>query len=126
MSGHDRPEQAVTFKRNGWSRWAGICNASVEVSLDTLCEQSGYSPGHLIRSFKHYFGFTPHAYLINYRIQYGQQELKRGRPIAETAVNSGFADQPHFQRTFKKLLAATPKQYQRSLLNQQIDTAGGK
>ncbi|MCK2148047.1 MULTISPECIES: AraC family transcriptional regulator [Pseudomonadota] len=101
-------------------------HASVEVSLDTLCEQSGYSPGHLIRSFKHHFGFTPHAYLINYRIQYGQQELKRGRPIAETAVNSGFADQPHFQRTFKKLLAATPKQYQRSLLNQQIDTAGGK
>lgn len=24
MSGHDRPEQAVTFKRNGWSRWRGI------------------------------------------------------------------------------------------------------
>ena len=24
MSGHDHPEQAVTFKRNGWSRWAGI------------------------------------------------------------------------------------------------------
>ncbi len=28
MSGHDRPEQAVTFKRNGRSRWAGICNIS--------------------------------------------------------------------------------------------------
>ncbi len=26
MSGHDRPEQAVTFKRNGWSRWRGIRN----------------------------------------------------------------------------------------------------
>ena len=25
MSGHDHPEQAVTFKRNGRSRWAGIC-----------------------------------------------------------------------------------------------------
>jgi AraC-like DNA-binding protein len=101
-------------------------HASLEVSLDTLCELSGYSPGHLIRSFKRHFGFTPHAYLINYRIQYGQRELKRGKPIAETAVNVGFADQPHFQRTFKKLLAATPKQYRQSLLNQQIDTAGGK
>ena len=27
MSGHDQPEQAVTFKRNGRSRWAGICNS---------------------------------------------------------------------------------------------------
>ena len=26
MSGHVSPEQAVTFKRNGRSRWAGICN----------------------------------------------------------------------------------------------------
>jgi AraC-like DNA-binding protein len=101
-------------------------HASVEVSLDTLCERSGYSPGHLIRSFKHHFGFTPHAYLINYRIQRGQQELKRGKPIAETALNVGFADQPHFQRTFKKLLAATPKQYRQSLLNKQKDTTGGK
>lgn len=73
-----------------------------------------------------HFGFTPHAYLINYRIQRGQRELKHGKPIAETALNVGFADQPHFQRTFKKLLAATPKQYRQSLLNQQIDTAGGK
>lgn len=101
-------------------------HAIEEVSLDTLCEISGYSPCHLIRTFKHYFGFTPHAYLINYRIQRGQHELKQGVPIAETALNTGFADQPHFQRTFKKLLAATPKQYRQSLLNQQIDTTGGE
>lgn len=97
-----------------------------EVSLDTLCERSGYSPGHLIRIFKHYFGLTPHAYLTNYRIQCGQQALKRGKPIAEIALNIGFADQSHFQRTFKKLMAATPKQYRLSLLNQQINTTSGK
>ena len=101
-------------------------HSAVEVSLDTLCERSGYSPGHLIRAFKHYYGFTPHAYLINYRVQRGQQELKCGKPIAEAALSTGFADQPHFQRTFKRLLAATPKQYRESLLNQQINTAEGK
>jgi AraC-like DNA-binding protein len=98
----------------------------MEVSLDMLCEHSGYSPGHLIRVFKHHFGLTPHAYLINYRIQLGQQDLKGGKPIAEIAHNAGFADQPHFQRTFKRLLAATPKQYRQSLLNQQINTTGRK
>lgn len=101
-------------------------NASAEVSLETLCERSGYSPGHLIRAFKHYFGLTPHAYLINHRVQRGQQALKLGKPIAETALNAGFADQPHFQRTFKRLLAATPKQYRQSLLNHQVHTAGGE
>lgn len=89
-------------------------HAAGEVSLDVLCERSGYSPGHLIRAFKQHFGLTPHAYLINRRIQLGQRELKRGTPIAEAALKAGFTDQPHFQRTFKKLVAATPNQYRRS------------
>lgn len=32
-----------------------------DVSLDTLCEISGYSAGHLIRAFRQYFGLTPHC-----------------------------------------------------------------
>ncbi|WP_343845409.1 AraC family transcriptional regulator [Bowmanella denitrificans] len=101
-------------------------HADEEISLDGLCERSGYSPGHLVRAFRQHFGLTPHAYLINCRIQLGQQALKQGLPIAETALQAGFADQPHFQRTFKKLLAATPRQYQQSLVNQQIQGAERK
>ncbi|WP_136067596.1 AraC family transcriptional regulator [Modicisalibacter radicis] len=88
--------------------------AAKEISLDDLCQRSGYSPGHLIRAFKQHFGLTPHAYLINRRIQLGQRELKGGKPIAEAALSAGFSDQPHFQRTFKRLVAATPSQYRQS------------
>ena len=91
-----------------------------EVSLDTLCEISGYSQGHLIRAFRQTFGLTPHAFLINRRIQLGQLELKKGVPIADAAMNAGFADQSHFQRTFKRLMAATPNQYRRPLLGQKV------
>ena len=93
-------------------------HAAQDVSLDALCQRSGYSPGHLIRAFRQHFGLTPHAYLINRRIQLGQRELKQGTPIAEAALNAGFSDQPHFQRTFKRLVAATPNQYRRSLPEQ--------
>ncbi|MBD3894991.1 AraC family transcriptional regulator [Halomonas sp. ML-15] len=93
-------------------------HAIQEVSLDTLCRRSGYSAGHLIRAFKQHFGLTPHAYLINRRVQLGQRELKLGKPIAEAALNAGFSDQPHFQRTFKRLVAATPHQYRCPLLEQ--------
>lgn len=82
-----------------------------EVSLDLLCRQAEISPGHLIRCFKQHFCMTPHAYVINRRIQLGQSALRLGRPIAEVALESGFSDQPHFQRMFKRLLAATPGQY---------------
>ncbi|HDZ45581.1 hypothetical protein LCGC14_0096920 [marine sediment metagenome] len=91
-------------------------NCSADVSLEGLCQQFGYSEGHLIRAFKQRFGLTPHAYLINQRIQLGQKALKRGLPIVEAALNAGFNDQPHFQRTFKRLVAATPNQYRYPLL----------
>lgn len=80
-------------------------------SLEKLCEISGYSPSHLIRSFKKYYGLTPHSYIINRRVQQGRKDLKKGLSIAEAAVNAGFADQPHFQRIFKRKMAATPNQY---------------
>lgn len=66
-----------------------------EVSLDDPCRLSGYSPGHLVRAFRQSYGLTPHAYLINRRIQHGQSELKRGVSIADAALNAGFADQAH-------------------------------
>ncbi len=101
-------------------------HAAEEVSLDTLCEFSGYSAGHLIRAFRQYFGLTPHAYLVNRRVQLGRRELKNGTPIAEAALNAGFADQPHFQRAFKRLMAATPNQYRRPSPDNEIQATGGK
>ncbi len=86
-----------------------------DISLDDLSQQTGYSAGHLIRSFKQYYGLTPHAYLINQRIQLGQAALRQGQPIVEAALAAGFNDQPHFQRTFKRLVAATPHQYRAPL-----------
>ncbi|MGS2743815.1 helix-turn-helix domain-containing protein [Halomonas sp. LS-001] len=94
-------------------------NAAVDVSLDTLCQLTGYSAGHLIRAFKQHYGLTPHAYLINRRVQLGQRALKQGESIADSALLAGFNDQPHFQRTFKRLVAATPNQYRRPLSKHQ-------
>nr|WP_255542557.1 AraC family transcriptional regulator [Azospirillum sp. INR13] len=71
------------------------------------------SPSYLVRSFKARYGLTPHAYQINRRIQFGKRELQRGRPIVEVALDAGFADQAHFQRAFKRHVAATPGQYMR-------------
>ncbi|MFB9868244.1 helix-turn-helix domain-containing protein [Vreelandella sulfidaeris] len=93
-------------------------NSANELPLECLCKRSGYSAGYLIRAFKLHFGLTPHAYLVNQRIQIGQKALKQGQPIVEAALVAGFNDQPHFQRTFKRLVAATPNQYRYPLLNQ--------
>ena len=84
------------------------------LKLEDICAAVGLSPSYLTRSFRRCYGMTPHAYLINSRIQYAQARLRRGEAIAEVALTAGFADQAHLQRTFKQLLAATPGQYRRS------------
>jgi AraC-like DNA-binding protein len=88
-------------------------NCTRTLSLEDICAAADLSASYLIRAFRQHFGMTPHAYLVNRRLQFGQAQLRRGRAIADVALEAGFADQAHFQRTFKRFLAATPRQYQR-------------
>jgi len=81
------------------------------ISLDDLSQAVGLSPTHLIRSFKRRYGLTPHAYLIDHRIRQARARLRQGDGLADVALATGFADQAHLQRTFKRLVAATPGQY---------------
>ncbi|SMG36551.1 AraC family transcriptional regulator [Paraburkholderia susongensis] len=86
-------------------------NCTRSLKLEDICKAAGLSASHLIRAFKQRYGMTPHAYLINRRIQYSRAQLRRGCLIADVALDAGFADQAHLQRTFKRLVAATPGQY---------------
>lgn len=81
------------------------------IGLDDICHAAGLSRSYLVRRFKAHYGMTPHAFLINRRIQLGCARLRAGQPIADVAADCGFADQAHFQRTFKRLRATTPGHY---------------
>jgi len=82
-----------------------------ELSLDSLARQADLGRYQLIRAFRAATGFTPHAYLLNARINRARQLLRQGEELAEVAYRLGFADQSHFQRVFKAHTAATPGYY---------------
>lgn len=84
---------------------------SQAIRLDDICQAVHLSPSYLIRAFEQRYHMTPHAYLLNRRIQQAHRQLREGRLIADVACDTGFADQAHLQREFKKHLAATPGQY---------------
>lgn len=86
-------------------------NFKRSVKLDEICVAADLSPSYLIRAFKQRYGMTPHAYLVNCRIEYSRSEFKQGRAIADVAAEAGFADQAHLQRAFRQFTAATPSQY---------------
>ncbi|MGN2385624.1 AraC family transcriptional regulator [Pseudomonas syringae] len=86
-------------------------NFTQPIKLADICSAANLSASYLIRSFEQHYHLTPHAYLLNRRIQHAQTQLKSGKMIADVAQETGFADQAHLQREFKKHLAATPGQY---------------
>ena len=79
--------------------------------LDELCAIANLSGSYLIRAFKRRYGVAPHEYQTNRRIQFAKARLRERIPLAQVALEAGFADQAHFQRIFKRLTAATPGQY---------------
>ncbi|MFJ4065829.1 helix-turn-helix domain-containing protein [Pseudomonas sp. NPDC089996] len=81
------------------------------LSLEDICVACGLSRSYLIRAFRQRFGMTPHSYLLDQRVQQARAQLRKGRAIADVALEAGFADQAHLQRAFKQRLAATPGHY---------------
>ncbi|HAU4908846.1 TPA: AraC family transcriptional regulator [Aeromonas hydrophila] len=93
-------------------------DCSSPLTLAQLSAVAGLTPSHFVRSFSRHYGMTPHAYLLDQRIRHARTLLRRGEPLAEVALASGFADQAHFQRQFKRRVAATPGHYRTQLIRQ--------
>jgi len=86
---------------------------SEDISLDDLACSVGLSPFHFSRQFKSEFGLAPYAYVIRKRVTKAQEMLRQGNTAHKVvALECGFSDQSHFCRTFRKVVGATPAQYQ--------------
>lgn len=112
LGGNPAPSQWPEYRLRRAAEYIDA-NFARPLRLGDICAAAQLSESHLIRAFKRHYGLTPHAYLVNRRVQYSRSQLKRGRAISDVALEAGFADQAHLQRVFKRMVAATPAQYQR-------------
>ncbi len=81
------------------------------LDLDRLAEAAGVGQRHLIRSFRAASGLTPHAYVTQARVERAKALLRRRVPAAHVALATGFSDQAHLTKMFKRLTGATPARY---------------
>jgi AraC-like DNA-binding protein len=72
---------------------------------------------HILRIFKKEFGLPIHSYLLNKKVHLAKELLMKNMPISEVAQMSGFFDQSHLNRSFKRVFQLTPKEYQKNIFS---------
>ncbi|MGW8066869.1 AraC family transcriptional regulator [Streptomyces ziwulingensis] len=80
----------------------------------TLNEATGIvpaHPAHLVRAFSSAYGIAPHQYLMSRRVDRARRLLLDGSAPADVAASTGFYDQAHLTRHFKRLVGVTPGRY---------------
>lgn len=85
---------------------------SDELNLENLAEEIGLSKYQLIRRFRDEEGTTPWKFLMKKRFEKVKELLEEGISPAQAAVETGFYDQSHLNRTFREETDMTPKEYQ--------------
>lgn len=81
------------------------------VTLEEISTHTGASRFAIIRAFSAQFGVTPMRYLLQIRLEQARKLLHQRVPIAEVALLTGFADQPHLTRAMKRIYGVTPGKF---------------
>jgi AraC-like DNA-binding protein len=88
------------------------------VTIDELAREAGLSAFHLIRVFRASFGLPPYRYLELVRIRHARRLIRRGWPLAQVVHATGFSDQSHLTRHFKRVVGVTPGGYARAVVGE--------
>lgn len=84
---------------------AGIRRGITSAELEAAAGLTRYA---LARHFRASLGTSPYRYLVLRRLDRARALIRRGRPLAEAALASGFADQSHMTRHFRKAYGLSP------------------
>jgi len=90
-------------------------NLSAPLSCEELARLARLSVSYFARAFKCTFGYSPHVFLMRRRMERAQGlMLKTNAPLAQIALDCGFADQAHLSRLFLRFTGERPASWRRA------------
>lgn len=98
--------QAEELIRSRYAEHLTLAEISAAVSIH---------PVHLARRFRTFYKCSIGEYVRRLRIEFAMEQIsKTDRPFSDLALATGFSDQSHFSRTFRRLTGLTPRQFRES------------
>ncbi len=87
-------------------------NVYKKITVWDICKAVGIERTYLFRLFKEYEKVSPQEYIINYKMNYAKELLKRGDlNVNQVAFSVGYNDQCAFSKIFTKHFGKNPKEY---------------
>jgi len=90
-------------------------NCLRNIRLEELAGLTGLSQSHFSHAFKASTGVAPHQWQINARLNRAKRLLVENEyALTAIAAETGFADQAHFTRVFRKHVGTTPASWKKA------------
>ncbi len=83
------------------------------IDLQRLANETEVSRNQVIRDFHACHGVTPGNYFRQLRLARARELINEGNDLSLVSQITGFADQSHFTRVFRKAFGVTPGEYQK-------------
>lgn len=82
--------------------------ADSSIAMPSLAADVGLSPQHLRTLARRDLGMPLTRWRVWSRLRRAVEALQSGMPLAQAAINAGFADQAHFTRQMREMMGLTP------------------
>ena len=89
-------------------------NLSRPLKLAELARVADLSLHHFAHVFKQTLRLSPHRYVMERRLERARQLLRTSNAsLVDIGISTGFYSQSHFTSTFRRMVGATPAEFQR-------------
>jgi AraC-like DNA-binding protein len=103
-----------TFRRLCLARDILRDEAELPLSVEAIAREVEISPSHFIRQFDALFGFTPHQFRIQSRLDRARHLLAAGEhSVTDVCMEVGFSSLGSFSDLFTRRVGVPPSIYQR-------------